>query len=151
MSYLNGELLVLVPSTALWERILSYIHTNAPGMDFADQSVLSELFSRRWVPLPYIYNAPCTMRWKAVYEVVWRDNKVKNLHYILDPKPWVAQTGAVGMRLEKDPAYQWRVDIDQQRKTWHKNNGITDGLRILYSGAARDGGYRIYQDCDVIM
>ncbi|KAL2889669.1 glycosyltransferase family 8 protein [Ceratocystis lukuohia] len=128
MGYLNGGLLVLVPSAALWERILNYMHANASGMGFADQSVLSELFAGRWVPLPYIYNALRTMRWEGVHEVIWRDDKVKNLHYILDPKPWAAQTGEVGMRLEKDPTYQWWVDLDQQRKTWDKNNGITDGL-----------------------
>ncbi|KAM0322612.1 hypothetical protein ACHAPQ_008987 [Fusarium lateritium] len=55
---------------------------------FPDQDLLADLFKDRWVALPYIYNALKTMREPAVHGAIWRDDRVKNIHYILSPKPW---------------------------------------------------------------
>ncbi|KAM5489201.1 hypothetical protein MaudMau93_003698 [Microsporum audouinii] len=89
-SMLNGGLLVLNPSEEIYNTILCQLQdpTATRRYAFADQSLLSDLYQGRWVPLPYIYNALKTMRWPGIHSQIWRDNKVKNIHYILSPKPW---------------------------------------------------------------
>ena len=57
-------------------------------LPFAEQSLLSRLFPRRWAPLPYAYNALKTLRWRGVHDGLWRDGEVRCVHYILTPKPW---------------------------------------------------------------
>jgi lipopolysaccharide biosynthesis glycosyltransferase len=94
-------------------------------MEFADQSLLSELYRDRWVPLPYVYNALKTMRWKGVHHDIWRDDRVKNVHYILSPKPWdeVDQDGNfVGL----DESHKWWVDVNKERKAAEKSQDIPD-------------------------
>ena len=52
---------------------------------FPDQDLLQDLFRGKWIALPWIYNAIKTMRyWHGSF---WRDEEVRNLHYICD-KPW---------------------------------------------------------------
>lgn len=60
-----------------------------PGpLPFADQSLLGLLFAGRWAPLPYVYNALRPMRLRRVHGAIWRDDEVRNVHYITMPKPW---------------------------------------------------------------
>lgn len=95
----------------------------AIDMDFADQSLLSDLYSGRWVPLPYIYNALKTLRWEGVHSEIWRDECVKNVHYILAPKPW-DEMDSEGRNIGKDPTHQWWVDANNERLAWEKEKGI---------------------------
>ncbi|KAL5119656.1 hypothetical protein ACEQ8H_002502 [Pleosporales sp. CAS-2024a] len=84
----NGGLQVVNPSEAVYNLILERLSDpTAMDYDFADQSLLGDLFRGRWVPLPYTYNALKTMRTIA-HKVIWRDEEVKNVHFILSPKPW---------------------------------------------------------------
>lgn len=91
----NGGLQVVNPSQEVYNLILDRI--NDPNFvqeyDFADQSLLSDLFRGRWVALPYVYNALKTMRWKDVHDIIWQDENVKNVHFILTPKPWDEDDG----------------------------------------------------------
>ena len=88
LGILNGGLQVVVPSTRLYAEILATIATpqRTEAYAFADQSLLSDTFGGRWVPIGYEYNALKTLRW--CHKDVWRDQDVKNIHYILSPKPW---------------------------------------------------------------
>jgi lipopolysaccharide biosynthesis glycosyltransferase len=100
----------------------------AIDMDFADQSLLSDLFKGCWVPLPYIYNALKTLRWDNVHSEIWRDDKVKNIHYILAPKPW-DEMDAEGKNISKDPMHAWWVDFNNERLALEKKDGIkADGF-----------------------
>jgi len=100
----------------------------AIDMDFADQSLLSELFRGCWVPLPYIYNALKTLRWEGVHQPIWRDDKVKNVHYILAPKPW-DEMDAEGKNTSKDPTHVWWVEANQERLVSENEKGIkVDGF-----------------------
>ncbi|KKA29642.1 hypothetical protein TD95_000691 [Thielaviopsis punctulata] len=125
LGYMNGGLLVVVPSAELWTRIQKFMHENAQRLPFADQSVLSEMFVRRWEPLPYVYNALKTMRWKGVHDGIWQDDKVKNVHYIMTPKPW-DEVDENGMCKSEDPTHQWWVDVNLQRKASERLAGIKD-------------------------
>jgi alpha-N-acetylglucosamine transferase len=121
----NGGLVVCNPSTDVYDKILQALKdgdlTNA--YDFADQSLLGDRFYGRWVGLPYIYNALKTMRWEGVHSKIWRDEKVKNVHYILSPKPWEEMPGE-----PMDEAHTWWHRVNQQRLDDEKARDIDDGF-----------------------
>tara|TARA_R110002060_G_scaffold70027_2_gene78621 strand:+ start:880 stop:1260 length:381 start_codon:yes stop_codon:yes gene_type:complete len=121
---MNGGLQVVNPSQAVYDQIVAHMESDAViDMDFADQSLLSDLYSGRWVPLPYIYNALKTLRWENVHSEIWRDDKVKNIHYILAPKPW-DEMDAEGNNTSKDPTHVWWVDANNERLALEKSKGI---------------------------
>ena len=116
------------PSKAVYDQIVSFMESDAVNMDFADQSLLSDLYRGRWVPLPYIYNALKTLRWEGVHPEIWRDDKVKNIHYILAPKPW-DEVDAEGNNISKDATHAWWVDVNQERLKAEKEKGVkADGF-----------------------
>ena len=84
VSSINGGLQVINPSKTLYAQIMAYLETSMTNMDFADQSLLSDLFRGRWVALPYVYNALKTLRWEGVHAQIWRDENVKNIARIPD-------------------------------------------------------------------
>lgn len=92
---------------------------------FPDQDLLADVFEGRWVPLPYVYNALKTLRWKEVHDLIWRDQEVKNVHYILSPKPWDEKAGD-----EKpgDETHKWWWASNAERKTAERSAGVNDGF-----------------------
>ena len=123
LGFMNGGLQVVNPSTAVYNQIVAHMETDAVNMDFADQSLLSDLYKGCWVPLPYIYNALKTLRWDDVHRPIWMDDKVKNIHYILAPKPW-NEMDAEGKNISKDPTHQWWVDVNNERLVLEKEKGV---------------------------
>lgn len=121
----NGGLQVVNPSTAAYDAIVQSMSNSlsVENYDFADQSLLSDVFSGRWVALPYVYNALKTLRWKDVHAPIWRDDRVKNIHYILSPKPWDEKPGE-----GKDETHRWWWDANMKRVAEEKENGIDDGF-----------------------
>ncbi|KUI72859.1 Galactinol synthase 1 [Cytospora mali] len=125
---MNGGLMVVNPSDAIFQQIAHFMDENAPAMEFADQSVLSELYSGRWVALPYVYNALKTIRWEGVHRPIWRDDKVKNIHYILTPNPW-DDLDDEGNSTGKDETHQWWAEVNKERKADESNRGVNgDGF-----------------------
>lgn len=122
---MNGGLQVVNPSTGLYAQILAHMEADAASMDFADQSLLSDLYRERWVPLPYIYNALKTLRWEGVHDVIWKDESVKNIHYILSPKPW-DEINDKGEWTGTEESHKWWVDSNKARKASEKEDGIPD-------------------------
>lgn len=98
-------------------------HETSGDYDFADQSLLGDLFNGRWVALPYIYNALKTLRSKGVHDVIWKDDQVKNVHYILSPKPWEEAEGKSSSEI-----HQWWWTVNAERLKKEKSNGIDDGF-----------------------
>ncbi|KAG7107000.1 hypothetical protein HYQ44_013566 [Verticillium longisporum] len=132
LGYMNGGLQVVNPSNDIYAQIVAYMETDAANMDFADQSLLSDLFRGRWVSLPYVYNALKTLRWPGVHDAIWSDDDVKVVHYILAPKPWDerAQDGTWtnAGRPEDQETHQWWGNADGERRRQEKANGIDDGF-----------------------
>lgn len=95
--------------------------------EFSDQSLLGDVFNGRWVGIPYIYNALKTLRWKGVHDAIWRDDKVKNVHYILSPKPW-DENDDDKKKEGRDGSNQWWWDIHEKRLAEEKKAGINDGF-----------------------
>lgn len=129
LGFMNGGLQVVNPSKEVYDLIVKHMDSDAAiDMDFADQSLLSDLFRGCWVPLPYIYNALKTLRWDHVHKEIWRDDKVKNVHYILAPKPW-DEMDAKGNNISKDPTHAWWVTANQERLMGEMEKGIkVDGF-----------------------
>ena len=84
----NTGLLVINPSQSIYGKIMSKLRdTEAVSKYiFPDQNLLVDVFHANWVSLPYIYNGLKTMR--TVHHLIWKDDNVKNVHYIFSPKPW---------------------------------------------------------------
>lgn len=129
LGFMNGGLQVVNPSEDVYNLILDQMASESiADMEFADQSLLSDLFKGRWVPLPYIYNALKTLRWEGVHKEIWRDDKVKNVHYILAPKPW-DEVDEEGRNVSKDESHAWWVDCNRERLEKEKAEGIkADGF-----------------------
>ncbi|KAL8825449.1 MAG: hypothetical protein Q9170_007785 [Blastenia crenularia] len=121
----NGGLQVVNPSSEIFE-LMNKRMASSEGVqdyDFADQSLLSDLFGGRWVPLPYVYNALKTLAWDDVHATIWRNDEIKNIHYILSPKPWDEKPGE-----EKYETHKWWRAYNQERLAEEKQNGIEDGF-----------------------
>ncbi|MCJ1396482.1 hypothetical protein MMC18_009372 [Xylographa bjoerkii] len=121
----NGGLQVVNPSAAVYNMILESMSNSSSieNYEFADQSLLSDVFKGRWVPLPYTYNALKTLRWKDVHAPIWRDHEVKNVHLLLSPKPWDEEPGK-----ESDETHTWWWRVNKERLAEEKEIGIEDGF-----------------------
>lgn len=112
------------PSNEVYQLIVDQLAKETTmNYDFADQSLLGDVFHGRWVVLPYIYNALKTLRQKGVHDAIWQDDKVKNVHYILNPKPWDEKPGE-----ESEESHKWWTQVNQERLQAEKSRGIDDGF-----------------------
>ncbi|KAJ3543002.1 hypothetical protein NM208_g2235 [Fusarium decemcellulare] len=111
---LNSGLLVINPSKVLYDQILERMETHGIEYKFPDQDLLADLYRERWVPLPYVYNALKTLRASDVHGKIWRDDQVKNVHYILSPKPW-NEIDAEGIWRGENEMHKWWVDANAAR------------------------------------
>ena len=120
LGILNGGLQVVVPSAELFDRIARTMRApdKTTNYAFADQSLLSDTFRGQWVPLSYKYNALKTLRW--CHAPIWKDDDVKNVHYILAPKPWET-------RESDDPTHEWWWQANDERQRQEKEAGTADG------------------------
>lgn len=112
------------PSIEIYNLILEQLSNDtSANYDFADQSLLGDIFHGRWVALPYIYNALKTLRYDGVHHQIWRDDEVKNVHYILNPKPWDEKPGQ-----ESEEPNKWWWKLNLERLEAEKARGIADGF-----------------------
>jgi hypothetical protein len=119
----NGGLQVVNPSLDVYNLILSKLQSpSTSSYEFADQSLLADTFPGRWFGLPYIYNALKTLRWDYVHGPIWRDENVKNVHYILSPKPW-DETGEGA-----DETHKWWKRFNGERLKNERIDRIDDGF-----------------------
>ncbi|KAF4437564.1 hypothetical protein F53441_13013 [Fusarium austroafricanum] len=121
---LNSGLLVINPSRSIFDQILAKMEETGSTYKFPDQDLLADLFEGRWVVLPYIYNALKTMRNPSVHGPIWRDDKVKNVHYILSPKPWGELT-ADGSWSGDNEMHKWWIDAYRSMLAEEKAVGIS--------------------------
>ncbi|RDW86117.1 glycosyltransferase family 8 protein [Aspergillus mulundensis] len=128
---LNSGLLVVRPSQTHFATIQRFLD-DAEKVDsyvFPDQELLSDAFKDQWVPLPYVYNALKTMRDPNVHGTIWRDEEIRNVHYIFVVKPWQETPPAsIEEEAAKDVlnAWWWEVNADRQRN--ERERGIGDGI-----------------------
>ncbi|KAK1756352.1 glycosyltransferase family 8 protein [Echria macrotheca] len=107
----NSGLVVLNPSASAAELIRKgLLDPKTKTYIFPDQALLGDVFAGRWVALPYIYNGLKTLPWPGVHDAIWRDDRVKNIHYGLTPKPWEVEG-----RSDDDLVRRWQ-NADEERK-----------------------------------
>ncbi|KAK4056588.1 hypothetical protein OIO90_002436 [Microbotryomycetes sp. JL221] len=84
---LNSGLVVLTPSPDTFSKIWHTLQFDplVKTFQFPDQDLLALVFKSKFKPLSYRYNALKTL--KQAHDDMWRDEDVKNIHYIMD-KPW---------------------------------------------------------------
>ncbi|KAF4503556.1 galactinol synthase [Fusarium agapanthi] len=121
---LNSGLLVINPSKVVFDQIVTRMNEAGLDYQFPDQDLLADLYKGRWVALPYIYNALKTMRDPSVHGAIWRDEKVKNVHYILSPKPW-DELGSDGTWTGDKPIHKWWIDAYKSMRAEEKTLGIS--------------------------
>lgn len=128
LAAVNSGLLLIRPSTHYYNQILTRLEApDTATMEFPDQDLLADLFKGRWVVLPYVYNALKTLRWKGVHDAFWKDDEVKNVHYILSPKPW-NEVDEKGVWTGMEESHTWWVEANKERKREDKVKGLTDGF-----------------------
>ena len=101
---LNSGTVVLTPSLDTLEALVRFLESDPRVKDFLfpDQDVLATVFEGRWKPLPYVYNALKTLR--VIHPGLWKDDDVKNVHFILTGKPW-SHTPKEGELPEPESSY----------------------------------------------
>lgn len=119
------------PSLSTFTQIQEFLDTpsKVDSYTFPDQELLSEAFRGRWVPLPYVYNALKTMRPGDVHGAIWRDEEVRNVHFIFGVKPWQEKPPVKPLAEDGDGDvltwWWWEANWDRQRVD--RERGITDG------------------------
>ncbi|PWN49062.1 nucleotide-diphospho-sugar transferase [Violaceomyces palustris] len=81
---LNSGLVVLKPSCETMSAMIEKIDTDprVPEYRFPDQDFLADWYEGRLHILPWCYNALKKLR--LVHPNIWRDDEVRNVHYILE-------------------------------------------------------------------
>lgn len=131
LGLLNSGLLIMNPSQGVYDKIVEQLASPATlQYAFPDQDLLGDVFKGRWVALPYIYNALKTLRWEGVHDAIWRDKHVKNVHYILSPKPWdqVAVEGTTQNGQRSDPSHAWWTTLNAERLDEEQQRSLADGF-----------------------
>ncbi|KAJ5037933.1 uncharacterized protein L3040_006809 [Drepanopeziza brunnea f. sp. 'multigermtubi'] len=134
---LNSGLFICTPNPKLWKDILDFLETSPLVKDFMfpDQDFLAEFFRGKWKAIGYQYNALKTMRYW--HPEMWRDEEVRNLHYIVD-KPWskrVGSDGAAGYLGHDGTTHQWWWDEFAKWEQERKGMGEQDILIMVWSSS----------------
>ena len=69
--------------------------------------------------LPYVYNALKTLR--TIHAPMWRDDRLKNIHFILGPKPWDEEASGPWA----DDTHQWWWDAKKEVSEEEKRRGLS--------------------------
>ncbi|KAK3326825.1 nucleotide-diphospho-sugar transferase [Apodospora peruviana] len=118
----NSGLLVLNPSMGVYKTILAALESpKTIEYGFPDQELLGDTFAGRWVGLPYIYNGLKSLRWTGVHDAIWRDDCVKNVHYIFSPKPW---NMTVDPHHTDQTPLKWWWAMNEERLLKEKERGL---------------------------
>lgn len=88
LSKCNSGILVVDPSLELYEQILKVLREDSvvSSYIFPDQDLLADLFYQNWLSLSHNYN--CLKTFKHQHPQLWDLKAIKNIHFILSPKPW---------------------------------------------------------------
>ncbi|CAN6630351.1 hypothetical protein TRVA0_012S02498 [Trichomonascus vanleenenianus] len=120
LQMMNSGLLVFKPSLERYAKIIEYLgHSDRISQYiFPDQELLCDVFGDTWVGLSYKYNALKTL--KQIHRDVWDDRTVKNIHYIITPKPWEVDESYPD---ETDTFKYWfKANRSRLRQSTHENH-----------------------------
>lgn len=66
------------------------------------------------------------MRRKGVHDAIWRDECVKNVHYILSPKPWDDIDERDPSQPGYDASHEWWRTLNKERLEEERQRGVAD-------------------------
>lgn len=78
---------------------------------------------------------------EGVYYSIWRDERVRHVHYILSPKPWdelvdgqrfeieTETEGRTG-RMRSDPSHEWWFSLNEERLSQERRMVLRMGSRL---------------------
>jgi inositol 3-alpha-galactosyltransferase len=140
---LNGGMFIFTPYREQWSAMLEFVHTQDELMQtfmFPDQDFLAEFFRDRWQSVGYQYNALKTMRYW--HPEMWRDDEVKNLHYIVD-KPWskrIGEDGVAGYLGRDGETHRWWWEEFERWEKQREQAGEEEILTLLRKVVAKPLG-----------
>lgn len=132
---LNSGVLVVRPSAERYSEITAALREpdRLEKYYFPDQELLSDVFSGRWVALPYVYNALKTLCMEGVHDVIWRNEEVRIVHYIFAAKPW-HETRKEGQTAGLDETEMWWWRANWQRMDKERKAGVRDQFSVTDLG-----------------
>ena len=109
-SQLNSGTVVLNPSKTISESIVHFLstHDKIAEFSFPDQDLLTAFFKGKWKPIAWFYNALRTLRY--VHPLMWDDDEVRCVHYILPDKPWKSRFTPLELEDELGVTNKWWWD-----------------------------------------
>ncbi|KAH7345028.1 nucleotide-diphospho-sugar transferase [Rhizoctonia solani] len=121
---INSGIVVLEPSDELSDEVIHGLHTDpqVTKYGFPDQDFLSNHFKNRIKFLGYEYNALKPMR--KCHSATWRDENVRNVHYIFKDKPWVLPEGTSELDEQFHVVHGWwwdewrRLEAEKKGEKW---------------------------------
>ncbi|ODV85305.1 glycosyltransferase family 8 protein [[Candida] arabinofermentans NRRL YB-2248] len=114
----NGGLIVVIPNLESYQLILDTLQdpSKTDTYDFPDQALLADVFKNKWVSLSYKYN--CLKTLKNCHFDIWNHDEIKNIHYIITPKPWDVKRGEFD---DVTGTFEIWWDINDERLQWFEN------------------------------
>jgi alpha-N-acetylglucosamine transferase len=136
---LNGGLFVFTPFQKQWEQMMEFLSNDKRVREFLfpDQDFLAEFFRGRWQSTGWEYNALKT--WRYWHENMWKDENIKNLHYIVD-KPWakrIGEDGKAGYLGNDGVTHQWWWNEYTKWEKEREGQGETEVLTVVRSEVAK--------------
>lgn len=117
----NSGLIVIEPKLQYYDKVLETLKdpVRTSKYKFPDQELLTDVFP--WLSLSYVYN--CLKSLRSCHSDIWDMTQIKNIHYILTPKPW-----QVSEDTYDDPTgtFQYWWDANDERIAQEKAVGIND-------------------------
>ena len=122
--YFNSGLIVLTPSQKKFRTIVSRLYTisDLSVYPFPDQDFLNEVFANKWTTLPYVYNSLKPLSY--AHASMWDIRDVKNIHYILIPKPWDLHDEDGNEKKEAELDEMEKRYYPQHRLWWDTHNAL---------------------------
>lgn len=109
LSKCNSGILVVEPNMDNFNLIQTQLlKPTTMEYQFPDQDLLADLFYKQWLSISYTYNTLKTFQ--TAHPTLWDLNKIKNIHYILSPKPWNVKRGE-----HVDPSFELWWDANDAR------------------------------------
>ncbi|KAF8761094.1 Glycosyl transferase family 8 [Rhizoctonia solani] len=121
---INSGIVVLNPTEKLNDEIIDGLHNdpNVTRYGFPDQDFLSSHFKNRVKFLGYEYNALKPMR--KCHSAIWRDENIRNVHYIFKDKPWVLPEDTEKLDEQFHVIHGWwwdewkRLEAEKKEEQW---------------------------------
>ncbi|KAF6007241.1 hypothetical protein HII13_004552 [Brettanomyces bruxellensis] len=119
----NGGLVVIKPSKTNYQKILETLQNpeKTATYKFTDQELLSDIFEGHWLCLSYVYNS--LKSFTSCHPDIWDLKKIKNIHYILTPKPWQVDPDQYD---DTTGTFSLWWSANEERKRLEKKLGLKD-------------------------